>query len=711
MASVIEFPSSDAVKVLTHVKEWLEEEPTEVPQSPSDPDMISHAFTPMYIMCPLRRQQGDAGVADWVKHALKFAWLRMHKDFVQYKAPIRFELPARTRALSAARAKELATTLPAFTQQEVQAAQDARKAAERAVQEAEAAVQMPPHSDGHPNHPYNSCQTVTDFRRKYGVLVLLYASNQSEEQNMRTSLQNDMEAWELEQELQKDRATSLTSQTESGKGTETNRDGRLLSVLFDPALVENRLASYGEPPLTWTVIERRQRDLEAYLPPIEADSVADGPGEPRTVPLGRQRQPLERVDKIFADTATASQLQAANWVPYGTPLGAGRMIPVAHGFRMENNLQVDERKSLTADGRPYLRHPYTWTRTDPSTNASLPAEPRFRVQKQTQWIPDYAGMRQQNTKSEVELPAVLNPNHDPNAGTEQYYYSEFVFDTTLQPSEMPRLKYRRAGPDEMAQGSDRFNARPYTMDEGYLNPEPTTLEDLNGIVIRHRMDHWPNAQDATRYFLEKFGIHKTMIAGYGMLEAGLTIQSTVKNQRDWFPRNVYGQQAKTSGTDGLDVHWVPKYMSIATSEDGAVDAYYQIIGRCFVDMRNLALPDGWKINFLAARPIYTMIKVYGLLELRLSQIENVTLTHAFAHLAQIMTHPNVLEDNGDREFVHDAVSHLIQHKMHTKAREGGLLRKVLKLATDIPSVSGGIGEWRITLPQHVPSSTAYIVNL
>ena len=702
MASVIEFPSSDAIKVFTHVKEWLEEDATEVPADPQDQSVIDNVFSPMYVMCPLRRQQGDAGVADWVKHAIKFAWLRMHKDFIQHKAPIRFEIPARIRAVAAVRKQLLADPVGPSSSPELDAAERALKAAEDAKEKHRMYYKKQTGGvpDGDPMHPYNSCETIIDFRRKYGIVVLLYASDQSEEQNMRTSLQNDMEGWELEQELQSARATGVTSQTEStGKGTETNKDGRLLSVLFDPALVENRLASYGEPPTEWTVIERRQRDLEPYLPPIEAevDAVADAPAV-RTVPLGRERQPLEQAQQNLAG-ATYTQLRDAAWVPYGTPVGAGRMIPVAHGFRMENNLLIDEARTAASQGQSvFLRPPSR----DPADK-----EPRFRVQQQSEWIPDYDGMRGLNIQSETELPAVRNPKYQANVHTTQYYYSEFAFDTTLQPDEMPRLKYRRAGPGEWKNESAGYGARSYTQRDGYLNPEPTTLEDLNGIVVRHRMDYWPNAQDATKYFLEKFGIHKTMIAGYGMLEAGLTIQSTVKGQHTWFPANIYRvdgmmKRAGVGGVGGLDLHWVPKYMSIATSEQGPVDAHYQIIGRCFVDMRDMPLPDGWRINFLAARPIHTMIKIYSLLELRLAHLENVTLTHAFAHLAQMMTHPDLVQDDGTRDVVHDAVSHLLHHKMHTKAREGGRIHKVLGLALGPSDATGGIGEWKITLPQHAP---------
>ena len=81
MASVLEFPSSDAVKVLTHVKEWLEEELTRsAARGRRLEDRARLLADVRQFRCAL--YLGDAGVADWVKHAIKFAWLRMHKDFL-----------------------------------------------------------------------------------------------------------------------------------------------------------------------------------------------------------------------------------------------------------------------------------------------------------------------------------------------------------------------------------------------------------------------------------------------------------------------------------------------------------------------------------------------------------------------------------------------------------------------------------------------------
>ena len=54
--------SSDAVKVLTHVKEWLEEEPTESREGDAlKIDMSSRRCT----SCGRCAKVGDAGVADW----------------------------------------------------------------------------------------------------------------------------------------------------------------------------------------------------------------------------------------------------------------------------------------------------------------------------------------------------------------------------------------------------------------------------------------------------------------------------------------------------------------------------------------------------------------------------------------------------------------------------------------------------------------------
>ena len=124
----------------------------------------------------------------------------------------------------------------------------------------------------------------------------------------------------------------------------------------------------------------------------------------------------------------------------------------------------------------------------------------------------------------------------------------------------------------------------------------------------------------------------------------------------------------------------------------------------------MPLPPGWKINFLAARPIYAMIKLYALLELRLGQLENVTLTHAFAHLAQMMTHPEVVNDDGTKQAVHDVVSMLLHHRLHTKNRNAGRLFQVMGLTAAPPSAFGGLGEWKRSIPQHAPSSSALVVR-
>jgi len=96
--------------------------------------------------------------------------------------------------------------------------------------------------------------------------------------------------------------------------------------------------------------------------------------------------------------------------------------------------------------------------------------------------------------------------------------------------------------------------------------------------------------------------------------------------------------------------------------------------------------------------------------LRLGQLENVTLTHAFAHLAQMMTHPEVVNDDGTKQAVHDVVSLLLHHRLHTKNRNAGRLFQVMGLTAPPVAADGGLGEWKRSIPQHVPTSGQHLVR-
>ena len=308
---------------------------------------IEHVFSPMYVMCPLRRQVGDAGVADWVKHAIKFAWLRMHKDFL-LQPPKRHSGPGCSGVWNRVQQEMLNAVI---NSPEYHAAKTKRDALETRDRRSRTAPSSSiPNGTQNPRPcgrncttatatraiPYNACQDVAAFRRKYGMVVLLDASNQgARSRTCARALQNDMDAWTMEQELKEFRDATVTSRRSAGRQEgrarpEVTKDGRLLSVFFDPAAVENRLHQYGDLASTWTVVERRQRNLEAYCPTsAEVDEFPTVPTPAWWIPVERGK-PLEQ------------QLLNGSWVPYGTRLGAGRMVPVAHGFRLEHNLQEND---------------------------------------------------------------------------------------------------------------------------------------------------------------------------------------------------------------------------------------------------------------------------------------------------------------------------------------------------------------------------------
>lgn len=79
---VVYAPSDDAVAVLSHAREWLEQgEEDNADQFRRTSEAGAHRFVPMYLLSPTRTQRGDGGTADWVQQIFKLAWLRMHGWF------------------------------------------------------------------------------------------------------------------------------------------------------------------------------------------------------------------------------------------------------------------------------------------------------------------------------------------------------------------------------------------------------------------------------------------------------------------------------------------------------------------------------------------------------------------------------------------------------------------------------------------------------
>ena len=152
------------------------------------------------------------------------------------------------------------------------------------------------------------------------------------------------------------------------------------------------------------------------------------------------------------------------------------------------------------------------------------------------------------------------------------------------------------------------------------------LPNLNAIALRLCVNGYGNAQDAIKAVHENCGITKVAAAGYKMFEAGLTIQTTFKD------KNADMQM------------FVPKYMAMALKQPlpftgryeqatnnkehamaPNLSSLYQMLGRGFVDTKNVRLPKDWKLVVLSRPGVRNYVKLYGNSELLLSRPRNESI--------------------------------------------------------------------------------------
>jgi hypothetical protein len=876
MALPLERPSADAVKIMCHVKEWLDVPVSEVAVSGTgNENVLSQVFSPMYILSPTRLQNNDDGGIEWARHALKYAWLRMHKDFL---------LPL-----------------------------------------------------GNKRHPYTACKSVEEFRRKYGVLALVYASDVKQEQALRAAVLADVAS--SARSFAESYAPSTTEGTSKQNG-DGEDDGRLLSLLFDPALPENRLPQYGTPPDSWTVNEKRTKK-SSMQPDPSPQRAPTSNVPPDSTAYTTDEQPTD-IQNVF------------NWLDatrqrhdYATSMSEGTMLNVAHAYRLEPRWTVEDQEVTPGVRRVQLQEAATYqvqrmgkfrrrarASDDEGPLAELNPDCAWRVSfvleyggpipvdfagivdkmmkdpqvnqlpeasmriKALEWVnakateeakktlsdgeaawkrlsPDqkhakvcfqlrklsqfgayteafYAKMHklgphmsndqkksqaqnagvaaaraasisairnvfasakrdlqkellpqsqnEQDGKLKWEFSFVdpvgakintvridvtlefnsllmaenaarkvnrllkpddpdggvinakfkevfgststkfLNPvSHEDEddeddedddkyatlAAVEEPYYVQYDFDTRAGGGPTAHSKYnfdyvKYARPEwEMVDKlGDWIGREP---NSGGLpkptglfteTPADTPLEDLNGIVLRLSVTKWKTAGDALIATQKKYNIHRTLVSGYGMLTAGLTIQTSLMRDPEWTARMLSDPKVGT-----VDIHWIPRYMSMSAADPGAIDTQYQIMGRSFVDTRFNQLPDGWKVNFLGARTTYPMVKLYSRLELRFAQIENTSLTAALATLIQMMTHPDVAGDDYSRFYMHDVVSAFLNQHMHVSDRADSKMFKFLK-ARQLPFRGPPIPvshqrvdfAWHLSMPQHWPKDDEHVVK-
>lgn len=637
MAMAVDYPSPEFIKAMLMVKVWLDDAPSlaagktkrhydQFDTRAGCRNHIVRTFFPMFIMAPTRTQKDDGGILEWAIQSIKYAWYRMHVDFTQGNNPASTTKPVtptfiETKGRYIATGPHQGTDEPSTWTLNPRSLKNSKEGMNK-------------------NHPYRTCTNLRQFRSKYGMTVLIYGSAINEEQKQRVATNADKYA---------------------GAGGSTS-DDRIISVTFDPAHPQNRLASYGDPSPLWQCFHTNPEVQAQFVArKISFSFVVEVP-VPTAAASKAEPPPNEKLSYALRNMLPVS--------PEGVKLPFDRKDVTPNSWLMTTELSVpggdeyedlkvwlstDERREKVKEGMTSaLRHDFAEV-TDVRAPLLLDKDDDVKPEEVFKTSPTrgagayvYVGPRVAlgNMIPEGEAHRVRTYLEDPgdpaSKKTSRFpdpqspYASDpieqrYVFTMADSPDAQPRLPYL---PD-LSNG------------EGAAIESP--LENLNGIVPKVSIATWTSAESAVQHFEEEYGIVKVMAAGYNMFQAGTTLQVSAAGNCRYAPnhqdRDNLNDKSGISGRllDGpTDLNWIPKYMALATTEAPSIDVTYQMLGRCFVDLgadskgNAVYLPKGWKVELLGNRELIPAVDLYAKLELRFSQLEGMTLTGAIAHLAQFM---------------------------------------------------------------------------
>tara|TARA_Y100000389_G_scaffold245_1_gene187 strand:+ start:723 stop:6503 length:5781 start_codon:yes stop_codon:yes gene_type:complete len=142
----------------------------------------------------------------------------------------------------------------------------------------------------------------------------------------------------------------------------------------------------------------------------------------------------------------------------------------------------------------------------------------------------------------------------------------------------------------------------------YDPTEPENGEIASGTEPKLYCFFTSAADKAIEHVWEKYKgtISKFSVLGYGMLEAGLTVQT-------YLPAN-------TPHSEGKQHMFCPLYVALATSDSAPLDAQLQIAGRAFVDLKEREKPPKWRIQLLAIKDRAESLLNYDKMEERFANI-------------------------------------------------------------------------------------------
>jgi hypothetical protein len=110
-----------------------------------------------------------------------------------------------------------------------------------------------------------------------------------------------------------------------------------------------------------------------------------------------------------------------------------------------------------------------------------------------------------------------------------------------------------------------------------------------------------DAQSAIAYSVSEFSTYRVVVAGYAAMQAGLTLQTVVQTQ-------------KKNGAGRVHNWFIPEYIIFARREKAPVDEVMQMVGRTFVDTKNISPPEDHQIQLLSTEGVITRLFAYQHLE-------------------------------------------------------------------------------------------------
>lgn len=140
-----------------------------------------------------------------------------------------------------------------------------------------------------------------------------------------------------------------------------------------------------------------------------------------------------------------------------------------------------------------------------------------------------------------------------------------------------------------------------------------------------------SAEEAIAKVWNEHNITKVAILGYGMLKAGLTVQTVVEvpaAEAESKTLEIQNGDKTQQVEKKIKRIYCPQYLALAVAEDASLDAQLQMAGRAFVELKNTTAPDKWRIQLLGVENMLDRLLKYSNMERILANINKLPLFKA-----------------------------------------------------------------------------------